>query len=117
MSTGRPRPPGIGNEHIDAAPFRDDSLNHALNRLVIADIELDAQSRAARSGDFGDRALGSHVFGFRLELFIRPQIEIGDRDLCPQPGQPSRIGAAEPARRAGDDRHLAVEFAHMLTCL
>jgi hypothetical protein len=83
-----------------------------LDGLGIADIDLDAQSCAARSGDLGDRAHSGHILGFGLELLIRPQIEIGDRDLRPQSRQPSRIGAAEPARRAGNDRYLAVELAH-----
>ena len=103
---------GIGNEDIHPAPFRDDALHHCFDRLVIANIDLDPQRGAAGRLDFGDRALGGHVFGLGFELFVGLQIEVGDRDLRPQSGKPLGVSAAEPSRRAGDERDFTVEFAH-----
>src|SRR5262249_7151435 len=58
-----------------------------------------------------DRAFGGHVLRLGVKLPVRFQVEIGDRDLGAEPGQPFGVGTPEPARRAGDDRNLAVELA------
>ena len=116
LAFGIHRPPaaaaGVGDQHIHPAPLFDDAGDHGLDREVIADIAFDAQRGAARCLDFGDSALRGHILRLGIELPIGFQIEIGDLDLCAEPGQTPGVGAAEPARRAGNNRNLAVELAH-----
>jgi hypothetical protein len=54
------------------------------------DNDLDPKGGATRCLDLGDGVVGGHVFGFGPEFLIGPQIQVGDRDLGPQPGQPLR---------------------------
>lgn len=114
LSVDRPpaAPAGICHQHVHPAPLRGDAPDHRLDRLMVADIELDAQGGAARSFDLGDRALGCHLLGLGLKLFVRFQIEIDDRDFSPQPREAPRICPPEPTRRAGNDRDLAIELFH-----
>jgi len=79
---------------------------------VITDIDLDPQSGAARCLNLGDRAVAGHVLRLSLEFLIRVQVEVGDRDLGPQSGEPLSVGPSEAAGCAGDDRHFAVQLAH-----
>jgi hypothetical protein len=72
-------------EHIDPAPFLDDTRHHRLDSLVIADIDLDSQSSPARRLDLHDRAVSGHFLGLGLEFLIRVQVQVGDRDLGPSP--------------------------------
>jgi NAD(P)-dependent dehydrogenase (short-subunit alcohol dehydrogenase family) len=53
-------------------------LVHGLDSLVIADIDLDAQSGTARRLDLDDRAIRPHVLGFGLEFLIRVKVEVVD---------------------------------------
>src|ERR1051326_8448487 len=103
---------GIGDEHIDTAPLRDDFGDHRLDRVMIRDVELDAERFAAVGLYFRDRCLARHVARFGLEFLIGAQAQIGDRDLAAEAGEAARIGSSQPARSAGDDRNLVVELAH-----
>jgi hypothetical protein len=66
---------------------------------MVTDIDLDSESDTARSRDLGDGAVGSHVLRLGLELLIRAQVKVGDRDLGPQPGEALRVGTSETSRR------------------
>jgi len=76
-------PAGIGHEHVHPAPFCGDAAHHRLDCLMIADIDFDAQSNAARSLDLRDRTLGGHVLRLGFKLLVGPQVEIRDRNFCP----------------------------------
>jgi len=106
---------GIGDQHIHPAPLFDDAGRHSLDCPVVADIAFNAERRAARSLDFRDGRFRRHVLRLGIELPVRFEVEIGDRDFCTQARQAPRIGAAEPARRAGNDCDLAVELAHQFS--
>jgi hypothetical protein len=79
---------------------------------VVTDIDLDPQSGATRCLDLGDRGVRRHVLGLGLEFLKRAQVQVSDRDLGPQSGEPLRIGPSKAAGCAGDDRHFAVQLAH-----
>jgi hypothetical protein len=75
------------------------------------------QGGAARRLDFRDRALRGHVLRLGLELPVRFQIEVGDRDFGTEASQTLGVSAAQPSRRSGDDCDFAVELAHQLSSL
>src|SRR5262249_58274734 len=104
----------IGDEHIDAAPFCDDFGDHRVYGIPVGHVELDADRRTAVSVDLGDCASGAHVAGLGLEFFVGPEVQICDGDLGAEPGEPARVGAAEAAGCAGDDRNLTVEPTHQM---
>jgi hypothetical protein len=102
----------IGDQDINAAPLGDDPRHHRVDRLVVGHIDLDPQCGATHRLDLSDGAVAGHVLGLGLEFLIRVQVEVGDCDFGPQPGEPFRVGASETSCRARDDRHLAVQLAH-----
>ena len=113
VSTGRPRPPPALATSTSTRP------HSATTRCTIAATAFSSQTStsmpialpppASISAtvlsaviDCASASNSSNDFRFRSV----------DRDLRTQPGDAPRIGAAEPACRAGDDRHLAVKLAH-----
>src|SRR5262249_20319260 len=67
------------------------------DRIVVADIYLDAQGGPACRLNLGDRTRGSHVLRLGLEFLVRSQVQVGHRDLGSQHGEPFRVS---PSPRA-----------------
>jgi exodeoxyribonuclease V alpha subunit len=99
---------GIGDEHIDPPPFPDDPGHHGLDCLVVTHIDLDPQCRPARCLDLGDGIYTGHILRLGLELLVRTQVEVGDRQLGAKPGKPLGICPPEASCRARYDHHLSV---------
>jgi hypothetical protein len=87
VSTGRPGRRRHWQKHIDAAPSVNDTCYHGVDRLMVADVEFDAQCTAAGSLDLCDRALDGHVLCPGVELPVRLDIEIGDPIFAPSPAR------------------------------
>ena len=103
---------GVGDQDVHPAPGLGHVVDHREDGVAVGDVELEAQGVAAAGLDLVHRAVGGHRLRLVLELGRGFQVEVRDRDLGPQAGQPAGVGAPQPARRPRDDRHLPIEFAH-----
>ena len=69
VSIGRPRPPpAFATKTSTSTPLVDDPRYHRIDRLLVADIDLDPESSATRRLDLGGGAVGGHVLRLGLEF-------------------------------------------------
>ena len=90
----------VVDQDVDPAEALDGLRNQVLDRLLVADVELDA-GHAVRAVAAGD---------FRGELLAVG--DVGDHDARAFGGERLRIVPADAPGAAGDDRDLACEPCH-----
>src|SRR5260370_35981390 len=112
LSMGRPRPPPAFAPSPSTRPHVWTTGATIASTASRSQTSNSFQSNATRGLDLGDGVVGGHVIGLGLELLVGAQIQVGDRDLGPQPGEPLCVSPPETTCCTGNDSHLAVQLAH-----
>ena len=95
-----PADPGVVAEHVHRAERLEGARGERVHALRVRDVGLDGEHFRARVAQLGCG---------RLEGIA---LDIGEDDAHALLGEALRQSAPDPARRAGDDRHAALELLH-----
>ena len=101
---------GVVHEHVEAAERVERGADDVLGAVEVGDAVVVGDGLAAALGDDVDDLVGGPLVG---ALAGHRPAEIVDDDLGAVVGELHRLAAADTVARSGDDRHLAVEHAHL----
>ena len=100
---------GVGHDDVQPAQLLDPAVDGGLQRVVVTDVDLVRDDAAVEAFDLSAvSARSSGVAAGAVESLERPADVDGD-DVGALLGQPDRVAAALPARRAGDECNLALD--------
>ena len=101
---------GVVHEHVEPAERVDRGADDVLGALEVGDAVVVGDGLAAALVDDVDDLVGGALVG----AFAGDRAaEVVDDDLGAVVGEHDRFAAADAVARSGDDRHLAVEHAHL----
>ena len=102
--------PGVVHEHVEAAERVERGADDVLGAVELGDAVVVGDGLAAALRDDVDDLVGGPLVG---ALAGDRSAEVVDDDLGAVIGELYRFAAAHTVARSGDDRHLAVEHAHL----
>ena len=106
---------GVVDEDVDRAELVDDSRDGLLDLIAVGHVALDGGRAAAERGDLlrgglgvheplGPRRLRERPVSLRVLARVGLDLDVGDDDVGAGARKCQRVGSAEPARTAGDER-------------
>ena len=101
---------GVVDQHVEAAERIERGADDVLGSLEVGHAVVVGNGLAAALGDDVDDLVGRSLVG---TLAGHGSAEIVDDDLGAVVGELHRLAATDAVARSGDDRHLAVEHAHL----
>ncbi len=102
---------GVVHQHVELAEVLDRGVDDVLRAVEVGDAVVVRDGFAAPLDDDVDDVVGGALVAFAFAA--HRSAEVVDDDLGTVIGEHDRFAAADAVARSGDDRHLAVEHAHL----